>query len=58
MQCEAHDLQVASEAHQFIFHKLINEVPKSFLLIEDFETNETIAAEAIRKGLPVRHSTV
>lgn len=57
-QCEARGLRVATQAYQVVSHSLINELSKVFLLIEDSATNEAVAEEAIKQGLPVRHSFV
>jgi hypothetical protein len=58
MECQAQGLRVADQEYQTVHHSLINELSKTFLLIEDTETNEAVAEEAIKRGLPVRHSTV
>ena len=55
-QCEAHNLHVVSHAYQATSHSLINELSKIFLLIEDDAMSGAVTEEAIRQGLPIRHS--
>jgi hypothetical protein len=57
-QCEALGLRVASQGYQAVSYSLINEITKTFLLIEDAATCEAVAEEAVKRGLPVRYSTV
>lgn len=57
-QCETLGLRVASQGYQAVSHSLINELSKVYLLIEDAATNQAVAEEAIKQGLPLQHSTV
>ena len=57
-QCEELGLRVNGQAHQAVSHSLINELLKVYLVIEDAATCSAIAEEAIKRGLPIRHSTV
>lgn len=57
-QCEKLGLQVVSQGYQAVSHSLINELSKVYLHIEDAATSQAVAEEAIKRGLPVRHSAV
>ncbi|MBB5205378.1 hypothetical protein HNQ51_002697 [Inhella inkyongensis] len=57
-QFETAGLQVASKAYRVVSHSLINELSKVYLLIEDAAKSEEVAEEAIKQGLPIRHSVV
>ena len=57
-QCEAVGLQVVGQGHQAVRYRIINELTKVALLIENAATNRAVAEEAIKRGVPVRHSTV
>lgn len=56
-RCETAGLRVVFSPCQAVNHCLINEQTKIFFLIEDHSIGEMVAEEAIRQGLPVRHST-
>ena len=56
-QCETLGLRVVGQSYQAVSHSLINELSKAYLLIEDAATNQLVAEEAIKQGLPLRHST-
>lgn len=56
--CESRQLLVSSKGRQFIHHGLFNEQTRLYCLIEDDELREAAAAEAIRRGVPVRRSIV
>ena len=57
-QCESLGLRVAAHGHTATCYNLVNEQTNRFLLIEDSATLQAVAEEAIKQGLPVRHSTV
>jgi len=56
-RCEAVGLRVVCSPHQTARHSLVNERSKRFLLIEDESLSQAVAEEAIKHGLPIRHST-
>ena len=55
-QCKALGLRVASRGYEAISFSLINERSKACLLIEDSATSRDVAEEAMKRGLPIRHS--
>jgi hypothetical protein len=57
-KCEALGLRVASQGYQVVSHSLVNELSKARLLIEEAAIQQAVVNEAIRQGVPVRHSTV
>lgn len=57
-RCETLGLRVVSSPHRTVRDSLISEQSKRFLLIEDGSVSQAVAQEAIRQGLPLRHSTV
>lgn len=56
-RCESAGLRVVSSPHRTTRDSLINEQLKKFLLIEDGPLSQAVAKEAIKQGLPLRHST-
>lgn len=56
-RCETAGLRAVFSPCQAVNHCLINEQTKIFFLIEDHSIGEMVAEEAIRQGLPLRHST-
>ena len=56
-RCESAGLRVVSSPNPTTSDSLINEQSKMFLLIEDSSLSQAVAQEALRQGLPLRHST-
>ena len=56
-RCDAAGLRIVCDGYQAVNHCLINEQTHMFLLIEDHLIGERVAEEALRQGLPLRHST-
>lgn len=56
-RCETVGLRVVSHPLRTTRDSLINEQSKRFLLIEDDSLGQAVAQEAIKQGLPLRHST-
>jgi hypothetical protein len=56
--CFSQRLSVISDAYQFVGYGIFNEQTRTYLLIEDEALVRSVAAEAIRNGVPVRDSIV
>ena len=56
--CESAGLRVHERAYELTSDSLINETTKIYLLIEDEVVQRRVVQEALRHGLPGRHSEV
>jgi len=56
-RCESAGLRVVSIPHRTTRDSLVNEQSKRLLLIEDGSLSQAVAQEALKQGLPLRHST-
>jgi hypothetical protein len=55
-QCESMGLRIHGRGYQLTSDSLINETTRMHLLIEDEAVQRIVVQEALRHGLPLRHS--